>query len=222
MKHLEGLFQKLGLEPTNDLQKVRAHFRKLLRKYHPDLHVQNKFFYEEKTKELLHIYETIKEALTAQEPLFEEPREEPEPPLARRAYLQFEIDHRLFGFPVSQVVEVADGRGLQKEGFFLGRIVSRGDTIPVFSARSLFHLPQSQPPLDPLLGRWLEKVIVLEAENRKAGLLVEKVQGVVAFSPEDFVSHPSIPSLNPYLEGTVIADEKIVFLLSPIRILRAL
>lgn len=218
---IDDLFRVLEMEKTADWKVVQRRVRHLLRQYHPDVHQDNKLYYEEKTKKILRAYQMLRQHFNKEATLPNMPK--PQPPVSLPlSFLAFRISHKQFAFPVETVLQVVEGRQFKDHSSFLGRVKARGGEMPVFSLANLLHIYPSQQPLSDTFQAYLNKVIIISEKNRKAGFFVHQVDGLIEMTEQDFVSKPNIPSLQKYLQGVAVKEERIIFILSAEKIFQVL
>lgn len=207
---------------TRDWNSIQRQVRRLLRQYHPDVHQDNKLYYEERTRSILHAYEKLREHFAKGAPLPEIPEPPPPPTALPLSFLSFSISHRQFAFPIATVCEVCEGKHLQPTSLFLGRMSTRYGQVPVFSLAHLCQIPPLQQSLDPDLSNYLYKIILVKKEEQVAGFFVEQVHGIQELKPEDLLATPTLPSLQSILLGVAVKDQQILLILSPEKIFQKL
>lgn len=216
---LEGLFRLLQMPYTEDLSQVRSQLRRLMIQFHPDVHQENKLFYEEKTRTLLEAYEQIRFYLEVlnptQQALFEtEVEEPPPPPKPDLGYVQFACAHKRFAIPVSVVREVTHGRDFvpvaSGDEQRIGKIAWRGSVLPVFSLSASFR--QIQPTLDDRLWKAAANILVVQTSASFFGLAVERVEGVVHLPPERVQPRQSVGLGLEWVAGVAVSDDRLLLL----------
>lgn len=204
---------------TEDLSQVRSQLRKLMIRFHPDVHQENKLFYEEKTRTLLEAYEQIRFYLEmlnpTQQELFETVVEEPPAPAkADLGYVQFACAHKCFAIPVSVVREVIHGRDFvpveSGDEARIGKITWRGSVLPVFSLSASFR--QIQPTLDDTLWKAAANILIVQAAGSFFGLSVEQVEGVVHLSPERIQPRQNVGLGLDWVAGVAVSEERLLLL----------
>lgn len=222
--NIQQLLTALELHDAGDWENVQRHVRKLLLHNHPDVHTENKIYYEEKTKKILRAYEFLKKMVSEGEPL---PGMPPAPDIAPDmfppAFLLFQIKQRTFAFPVQNVKEVTRAENVDKNSLFSGKTRIRGEEVPLFSLSLLLSLTEIQPPLFETLPGAVSRVIVLVHEKKKAGFLVDSVQDVVELPDSEFVTPAyQTPLFQKYIDRMAVKDERLISILSPEKIFQAL
>jgi chemotaxis signal transduction protein len=126
-------------------------------------------------------------------------RAEAPAPVKTRRYLLFEAGGFRCGLDVRILREVADGPGTAPAASgprsYLGSIPVQGGTLPTVDLVALFEGPET--------GRAAGKVVVLEAEGRRLGLLVERTLEIAELPEDTFRAMPALASR--LLPGTVRA-----------------
>lgn len=221
---VKQLLNVLEIREINGWENVQRHVRKLLLHNHPDMHKENKIYYEEKTKKILHAYEFLKKMVSEGEPLpGMPPAPDTAPDVFPPAFLLFQIKQRTFAFPVQNVKEVVRAQNPDRGSLFLGKINIRGEELPLFSLSLLLSLTEIQPPLFETLPCAVSRVIVLVHEKKKAGFLVDCVQHVVDILESEFVSPAyQTPLFQKYIDRMAVKEECLISVLSPEKIFQAL
>lgn len=126
-------------------------------------------------------------------------RAEPPAPAKTRRYLLFEAGGFRCGLDVRILREVTDGPGTPPATSgprpFLGSIPVQEGTLPTVDMVALFEGPDTR--------RAAGKVLVLEAEGRRLGLLVERTLEIADLPEASFRAMPALASR--LLPGTVQA-----------------
>lgn len=126
-------------------------------------------------------------------------RAEAPAPAKTRRYLLFEAGGFRCGLDVRILLEVTDGPGTPPAASgsrpFLGSIPVQEGTLPTVDLVALFEGPET--------GRPAGKVLVLEAEGRRLGLLVDRTLEIAELPEASFRAMPALASR--LLPGTVQA-----------------
>lgn len=219
---VQQLLTALELHEAGNWENVQKHVRKLLLRYHPDVHAENKLYYEEKTKKILHAYALLREYVSAGNSLPLMPEPEPVSISFPLSFLVFSIVNKSFAFPVENVKEVVKTDHLENHGLYLGKLCVRSEEIPIFSLSAFLSLPQVQTPLFDTLPSRSCRIIVLKQDTKKAGFLVEHIEGVTEFHEKDFVMPAFHSTHKKYLYGVAVKDTTYVTILSPEEIFASL
>ena len=144
------------------------------------------------------------------------PRPAEDLPLRRAcSVLVFQLPGAVCALPLAAIREIVPMALLSRppglpsllEGF-----LNRGGTaVPGVRLSRLFDLPELVPALyTPLL--------ILRTSEDRIALLVERVRGIVAVSPDDIRAGHDGDTFNDCVEGEITVGETIVHLLSPERL----
>lgn len=78
----------------------------------------------------------------------------------------------------------------------VGVINIHGDVVPIIDARQRFGLPKREILLS-------DQLIIAYAGQRKVGLIVDEVEGVIEYAEQDIVAAKSILPDSEYVEGVL-------------------
>lgn len=128
----------------------------------------------------------------------------------------FKIGKEDFGVNISRVVEILKSQKIyflpELPDFISGVINVRGEVIPLLDLRKRFGAHTET-------GKC--RIIVVRCEDEKIGLLVDEIDKIVPFSPEEISAPPAIFKglKTEYLTGLGKKEERIVILLNIERLL---
>src|SRR3990172_6402010 len=116
--NIQELLSFLEVKEAGNWDNVQKHVRQLLLKYHPDVHQDNKFYYEEKTKKILHAYELLRKHVSDGMPLPFMPKPVSESPsvVFPSSFFSFQLSGKTFAFPVENVLSVVKADNLEDGG----------------------------------------------------------------------------------------------------------
>lgn len=216
----EELLSVLEIKEASDWEAVQRQFRKLLRLYHPDVHRDNKRYFEEKTKAILNAYELLQEHFP-QGIIPEAPqaRESPAPSTTDSfLYLSFQVCGALCAFPIHAVQEVVEGKHFADEDRFIGRVRTREGDVHAFSMAFVLSLKKTHfTSPSPV-----KKIIVAACEGKRAGFLVDQVDCVVNILQTEFVDFSAFSPLYKFTHRVAARNGKMIFVLSPDKVFKAL
>lgn len=87
----------------------------------------------------------------------------------------------------------------------LGVINLHGEIIPAIGVRFLFGVGNHALKLS-------DHLLVVQLQNRRIALLVDSVEGVMPLNNIQKLDHPEMISASPYLSGTTLINDTIVFI----------
>ncbi|MEK7864374.1 MAG: chemotaxis protein CheW [Nitrospirota bacterium] len=128
----------------------------------------------------------------------------------------FKIGEEDFGINISRVVEILKSQKIyflpELPDFISGVINVRGEVIPLLDLRKRFGAHTET-------GK--SRIIVVRCEDEKIGLLVDEIDKIVPFSPEEISAPPAMFKglKTEYLTGLGKKEERIVILLNIERLL---
>jgi len=207
----------LGVAPGDSLREIRKAARRLFIEFHPDMHSENKAFYEEKTKKLIEAYKTIlSEREASGEPAAEEPPgdfdgggEESETFEA----LLIKVANRMFALPakhILEIVRVGDVRvgdaGLMADTFpfLVGLFQRREEIVMLWNLHSQLGLREMAIGSD--LGR--KKVAVVDWDDSAVGFLVDDVGDFIVLQKDSGETSDEIGGGgNEFIDRIIQTDE---------------
>ena len=128
----------------------------------------------------------------------------------------FKIGKEDFGVNISRVVEILKSQKIyflpELPDFISGVINVRGEVIPLLDLRRRFGVHTKT-------GKC--RIIVVRCEDEKIGLLVDEIDKIVPFSPEEISAPPAMFKglKTEYLTGLGKKEDRIVILLNIERLL---
>ncbi len=139
---------------------------------------------------------------------------------AELIFLVFKLGGDEFGLPIDTVVEVAQvpaqiTRVPKTPKFLEGVVNLRGAVLPVVDQRRRFDMPK----LEVTEGR---RLVVIQTERHRAGLIVDSVADVLRVSPDAIEPPPDLTDATSRLVRGVINLEKsarLVMVLDPAEVL---
>ncbi len=220
---VKQLLNVLEIREINGWENVQRHVRQLLLRFHPDVHAENKIYYEEKTKKILYAYGLLKKYVSEGNPLPCMPEPDPAPVPFPSSFLLFSLGNMSFAFPVENVKEIRKAEGVENHGIYLGKLCVRSEEIPVFSLSALLSLADSQPALFDSMPARPGRIVILAEKQKKAGFLVSHVEDMMQFHEEDFVTGMlRQTSHDKYFFRIALKDKILIPILSPEKIFSAL
>lgn len=128
-------------------------------------------------------------------------------------YVIFTLDEEEYGFDVLKVLEIVRLENLiqipHSKEYFMGMIDIRGKVIPVIDLKKklLIHQENSEKP---------DKLIIVEIQNKKIGLAVDKVLNVIDFTSEEIdLGPPAVKSFHTkYIYGIGKKQDKFIVLIN--------
>lgn len=138
----------------------------------------------------------------------------------KEQFMTFKCSNEVYGISIKYVNEII---GLQQitaipesENYIIGLINLRGKIIPVIDVRIRF----GKEPLD-----YNDRtcVIVVDVKSTIIGLIVDGIEGVVAFAEDEIMPPPSVSNLEvqsrKYVYGIGRIDDNVKLLLDPDKLL---
>lgn len=138
----------------------------------------------------------------------------------KEQFMTFKCSNEVYGISIKYVNEII---GLQQitaipesENYIIGLINLRGKIIPVIDVRIRF----GKEPLD-----YNDRtcVIVVDVKSTIIGLIVDGIEGVVAFAEDEITPPPSVSNLEvqsrKYVYGIGRIDDNVKLLLDPDKLL---
>ena len=129
----------------------------------------------------------------------------------------FKIDEQVMALPVNRVERViwaVEITGLPGQAeHMLGVIDVEGETMNVINLRNILGLNKRELDLD-------DHIVIIEEDNNFAAFIVDKVEGVIHFAPEDF-SELQRSSSESYSSGLLKKDGTLIVVLSTAALLIA-
>lgn len=119
----------------------------------------------------------------------EESRERKQGALDRKRLITFSLDNR-YGLDISEVREVIDFpddliKTPTMSSYMRGMTNLRGELIAVIDSRGLYEM-------DELANSDDTKILVFERDGVKQGLMVDSVDSIMPFSPDDLIGIPKV------------------------------
>lgn len=110
---------------------------------------------------------------------------------ATRNIVCFNVGEEIFGIPIEEVIEIVRVHEItsipQTPAFISGMINLRGQVITVIDLRNRFMLGSKSHDE-------LTRIIIVEIENLKTGILVDSVESVLSIQEKDFEPPPPVVS----------------------------
>jgi purine-binding chemotaxis protein CheW len=126
-------------------------------------------------------------------------------------YIEFIQSGESYAFSIESIQEIIKLQAITDipnvEQSLRGVTNLRGSIIPIFSLRSLFH---QEPTEDTKLTR----IIIVQVGSKTAGLVVDRVCQVVAFSEIKAISEPFGDQQRPYLSSIGQTDNRYIAILN--------
>jgi chemotaxis signal transduction protein len=194
-------------------------------KFHPDVHPDNKKFYEEKIKKILDAYKFVMEEAAKAEnrpdqTFPESADEEFAEDSATMEVLLIRLSNRSLALPtrhIREIIRVGDVRiedaGLMADAFpFLAGIFQRnGEITMLWNLHS--QLGVRETPISSELGK--NKIVVADWDDSGVGFLVDEIDGIAVLNRDDVESAgEGAGSEYDFLEGIARTENGAVGLLS--------
>jgi len=114
-------------------------------------------------------------------------------------FFVFRLDSQRFAIRLDNVEKVIRAIELIKVpeslDFLLGLMNMEGRILPVFDVRKRFLLPPKELDID-------DRILILSTATGTIAVIVDSVEGIVAFSSQQIYSAKSIfPKMDQYIEG---------------------
>lgn len=128
-----------------------------------------------------------------------------------KKYITFQMDEDIFGIEIEKVIEIV-GHCTIKEmpdapDYVKGVIVLRGEIIPVLDTYMKFK--KERPAKDGV-----ESIIIIDVDNKKIGLLIEKIREVLELNSENILPRPDLDnSAGLYIKNIGLINEQMYLLL---------
>ncbi|NCO83881.1 MAG: chemotaxis protein CheW [Nitrospirae bacterium CG_4_10_14_3_um_filter_44_29] len=128
----------------------------------------------------------------------------------------FKIGEEDFGVNINRVVEILKSQKIyflpELPDFISGVINVRGDVIPLLDLRKRFGIHT---------GAEKCRIIVVRCEDEKIGLLVDEIDKIIPFHPEEISAPPAMFKglKTEYLTGLGKKEDRIIILLNIERLL---
>jgi len=222
---LKKHYETLGIAPGASRLEIKKTARCLIMKFHPDVHSDNKKFYEEKIKKILEAYQLVmEEALkdeNGREQTFPDDRsEEFAGDSDTVEVLLIRLSNRSLALPtrhVREIIRVGDVRiedaGLMADAFpFLAGIFQRnGEITMLWNLHS--QLGVREAPISSELGK--SKIVVADWDDSGVGFLVDDIAGIIELNREEMeAAGDGAGNEYAFLEGIARTDNGDVGLLS--------
>lgn len=203
----------LNVSPQSNVDEIKARTRQLLLKYHPDVNLENKSFFEEKTREILTAYEVLLK-IKSEEKIQSEDNFSPSQsnkeevsPSKNISLVVFKITNVKYGVSVDNVQEILRAKDItiwkvqNRTNHMFGFTLWREKIVPIYDLKNNC--------IDEING---EQIIVVTNHSKIGGLLVDKVSEVINI-PSNF-ENIIRPSYNNYLIGTYRANGDVFCILN--------
>ncbi len=184
---LSQCYKIINASPNDSLTDIKRKYRKLLLIYHPDLHKENKERAQEITKQIINAYEIIIKSLDASKKI---KLEEKRPTVEELNLLIFQISGREFGIKISLIDEIVRLKDLTLEEVsiiykdipFVWAIGEKENKVIImWNLQKQLNLKETTIFSD-IASHY---VVIVNLDDMKIGFLIEKITGVMRFSPEN-------------------------------------
>lgn len=132
-------------------------------------------------------------------------------------FLGFYLEGELFGVPLREVVEISKLLPIVpvpfSPKFVLGVINVRGEIIPVIDLKTILKLNK---------GTEEERVVLVESNKGKVGILVDKVVGVVRVEEERLEPNPMVGRYSEFIRNVAQLPEGLICILEFDRVVDSL
>lgn len=122
----------------------------------------------------------------------------------------FGLNNQQYSLPIKSVSEIIRMKEITPvpniEYYCKGIINLRGSVVPVISLNERLGMQGSEINDE-------SRIIVVEKEDIKLGLIVDNVQSVTAYSPGDMETSDSLHSDNQFIKGIIHHGEDMILLL---------
>ena len=128
--------------------------------------------------------------------------------------VRFKVGDEYFGLFINDVQEISKVPHITRlpktPNYMLGVINVRGQVIPVFDLRIRFNLD-----IDDYTFNDLTRVLIVENENKKAGLIVSSISKVIRLPKNEYDASPDISKKDKheYVSGVAKAGDDLILVL---------
>ena len=129
-------------------------------------------------------------------------------------FLGLDIEGELIGIPLKKILTISKVLQIVEVPFtpphIVGVINLRGEIVPVLSLKQLLSLPETKEPT---------RIVVLDFEHGKVGLLVDNIVGVIRVSVDAFEPNPMMGRYSEYVSHVVQTEHGLMEVLDVDRLL---
>ncbi len=129
-------------------------------------------------------------------------------------FLGISIEKELIGISLRKILTISKVLDIVKvpytPGFIVGVINLRGEIIPILSLKQILGLPETQEPT---------RIVVLDSDHGKAGVLVDSIVGVIRIPQEKFEPNPLIGRYSVYVSHVAQTEYGLIEILDVDRIM---
>ncbi len=129
-------------------------------------------------------------------------------------FLGISIEKELIGISLRKILTISKVLDIVKvpytPSFIVGVINLRGEIIPILSLKQILGLPETQEPT---------RIVVLDSDHGKAGVLVDSIVGVIRIPQEKFEPNPLIGRYSVYVSHVAQTEYGLIEILDVDRIM---
>lgn len=215
-------YELLNIKEGAKIGDIKKASRKLLLKYHPDLHPENKHWAQEKTKKILFAYEFLCNQASDTTITFRSAESfrqaaTPQPKIVTIPMMTFELGDFHFAVAVYNIKNV-----LALEGVKITRIAAKRGLYPFISG-IIHHRDTIAPLLDlqmrlDMEGTALNKqqVLLCETDEQPLALIIDRGKDIIQLEPQEYEDQSLMASSqikNDYLVNVVERNDRLIHIL---------
>ncbi len=129
-------------------------------------------------------------------------------------FLGISLEGELIGIPLKKILTISKILEIVKVPYtpvyLVGVINLRGEIIPVLSLKQLLGLPEKEEPT---------RIVVIESKHGKAGVLVDKIDGVIRIPLEKFEPNPMVGRYSNFVSNVAQTEYGLIEILDIERII---
>jgi chemotaxis signal transduction protein len=218
---MNAFYNELKIEQGSTLFEIKKASRKLLLKYHPDLHPKNRDWAQEKTKKILYAYDVLTKDISKKELSFKTKEDyENTPPKAETVtinnYMHFLIGDVNCAVPIQNVrgvetlsslkiIKLSERQGMHP--FISGVACHKDAIIPILNLGYKFKIKYTNKEKLQLL--------LCEIDEQSIGIVMDVGKGILAIKEKTYFNNNENSCIpKRYLSGIINHEAQDVYILN--------